>query len=100
MVQILLDYIKPTRNGNRNLHLSSTERMLPWFHAYDRVNYARHFTYCWAALNNLAETNPKMYAEFQEGNFAVKRTYGSFNMLPPDQVIEQTINKDQKGPVE
>ena len=74
------------------------ERMLPWFHAYDRVNYARHFTYCWAALNNLAETNPKMYAEFQEGNFAVKRTSGSFNMFPPDQVFEQTINKEQKGP--
>ena len=52
------------------------------------------------ALNNLADTNPKMYAEFQEGNFAVKWTSGSFNMLPPDQVIEQTINKDQKGPVE
>ena len=73
------------------------ERMLPWFHAYDRVNYARHFTYCWAALNNLAETNLKMYAEFQEGNFAVKRTSRSFSMLPPDQVIEQTINKDQKA---
>ena len=58
MVQILLDYIKSTRNGNWDLHLSSMERMLPWFHAYDRVNYARHFTYCWAALNNLAETNP------------------------------------------
>ena len=98
MVQILLDYIKSTRNGNWDLHLSSMERMLPWFHAYDRVNYARHFTYCWAALNNLAEANPKMYAEFQEGNFAVKRTSGSFNMLPPDQVIEKTINKDQKGP--
>ena len=39
-----------------------------------------------------------MYAEFQEGNFAVKRTSGSFNMLPSDQVIEQTINKGQKGP--
>ena len=38
-----------------------------------------------------------MYAEFQEGNFVVKRTCGSFNMLPPDQVIEQTINKNQKG---
>ena len=23
---------------------------------------------------------------------------GNFNMIPPDQVIEQTINKDQKGP--
>ena len=74
------------------------ERMLPWFQAYDRVNYARHFTYCWAALNNLAETNPKMYAEFQEGNFVVKRTSGSLDMLPPDQVIEQTIKKGQKGP--
>ena len=98
MVQILLDYIKSTRNGNWDLHLSSMERMLPWFHAYDRVNYARHFTYCWAALNNLAETNPKMYAEFQEGNFVVKRTSGSLDMLPPDQVIEQTIKKGQKGP--
>ena len=71
--------------------------MLPWFHACDRVNYVRHFTYCWAALNNLAETNLKMYAEFHEGNFAVKRTSRSFSMLPPDQVIEQTINKDQKA---
>ena len=98
MVQILMDYIKSTRNGNWDLHLSSMERMLPWFHAYDRVNYTRNFTYCWAALNNLAETNPKMYAEFQEGNFAVKRTSGSFNMFPPDQVFEQTINKEQKSP--
>ena len=98
MVQILLDHIKSTRNGNWDLHLSSMKRMLPWFHAYDRVNYARHSTYCWAALNNLAETNPKMYVEFQEGNFAVKRTSGSFNMFPTDQVIEQTIKKDQKGP--
>ena len=72
MVQILLDYVKSTRYGNWDQHLSSMERMLPQFHAYDRVNYARHFTYCWAALNNLADTNPKMYAEFQEGNFAVK----------------------------
>ena len=66
MVQILLDYIKSTRNGNWDLYISSMERMLPWFHAYDRVNYAQHFRYCWAALNNLAETSPKMYAEFQE----------------------------------
>ena len=84
MVQILLDYIKSLRNGNWDIHLSSMERMLPLFHAYDRVYYARHFVYCWATLNNLAETNPKMYAEFQEGNFAVKRTSGSFNMLSPD----------------
>ena len=74
--------------------------MLSWFHAYDRVNYARHFTYCWAALNKLAETNPKMYSEFQEGNFTVKQTSGSFNMLLPHQVIEQTITKIRRAPME
>lgn len=32
------------------------------------------------------------------GNFSVKRTDGSFNKLPPDQVIEETINKNKKMP--
>ena len=72
--------------------------MLVWFHAYDRTNYARHFTYAWATLKDLAETKPTIYQEFSNGNFAVKRCKGNFNMLPPDQVIEQTINKEQKGP--
>ena len=31
------------------------------------------------------------------GNFSVKRTDGSFHKPPPDQVIEQTLNKEQKG---
>ena len=30
------------------------------------------------------------------GNFSAKKTDGSFK-LPPDQVIEQTIDKEQKG---
>ena len=33
---------------------------------------------------------------FRSGNFAVKRTKGSFNKIPSDQCIEQTINRDQK----
>ncbi|MEM7298197.1 MAG: hypothetical protein AAF391_08030, partial [Bacteroidota bacterium] len=98
MIEILLDYIKSTRIGDWELHLSSMERMLPWIHAYDRVNYARHFTYCWARLKELPHTMHDVYNEFQIGNFCVKRTEGSFNMLPPDQVIEQTINKEQNGP--
>ena len=31
------------------------------------------------------------------GNFSVKRADGILKKLPPDQVIEQTINKEQKG---
>ena len=31
------------------------------------------------------------------GYLAVKRIFGNFNIAPSDQVIEQKINKDQKG---
>ena len=98
MTQTLLDYLKSMRTGDWDLHLSSSESMLKWFHAYDHTNYARHFTYCWSSQQNLSQTHPEILKEFKEGNFVCKRTADSFNMLPPDQVIEQTINKDQKGP--
>ena len=40
---------------------------------------------------------PAIYRQFQHGNFSTWCAKGKCNMLPPDQVIEQTINKDQKG---
>ena len=97
IVQALLDYVKSFRLGDWDLQLSSMERLLIWFHAYDRINYARHFTYCWASLTNLHESHPTIYEEFKCGNFTVKRSPGNFNMIPPDQVIEQTVNREQKG---
>ena len=96
--QLLLDYIKSFRIGDWQLHLCSMEKMLSWFHAYDRINYARHFTHCFASFQMSNETHPSILDQFQRGNFAIKCTNGSFNMLPLDQVIEQTINKEQKGP--
>ncbi len=41
MVSFLLQFIKAERTGNWNLHLSSTAKMLPYFYAMGRVNYAR-----------------------------------------------------------
>ena len=35
--------------------------------------------------------------QIQKGNFAAKRITSNFNMVPPEQVIEQTTNKNQKG---
>ena len=51
----------------------------------------------WATQQKLQSAHPDMYNEFLNGHFAVRRTAGTFNMLPSDQVIEQTINKEQKG---
>ena len=98
MSQVLLDYIKSFRIGDWQLHLCSMEKMLSWFHVDDQINYARHFTHCFASFQKLDETHPSILDQFQRGNFAIKRTNGSFNMLPPDQVIEQMINKEQKSP--
>ena len=39
-----------------------------------------------------------IYQQFQHGNYSLRRTKGKFNILSLDQIIEQTINKDQKGP--
>ena len=71
--------------------------MPPWFHAYDRYNYAHHFTYYWCTQQKLGETHPEMREMYLNGHFSVKRILCCFNRLPSDQVIEQTINKEQKG---
>ena len=98
MVQILHNVTKSIKIGDWSLHLHATERMLVWLHAYDHQNYSRHFTYYWASQQQLPSTHPKIYEEFQKGRFSTKRTPGNFNNVSPDQVIEQTINKEQKGP--
>ena len=97
MVQTLLDYQRSLRIGDWDLHFRATEKMLPWFHAYDRYNYARHFTYYWCTQQKLGDTHPEMREIYLSGKFSVKRSSGRFNRLPSDQIIEQTINKEQKG---
>ncbi|CAG9760339.1 unnamed protein product [Ceutorhynchus assimilis] len=46
-------------------------------------------------MNKLRNTAPKVYEEFIEGNFVVKRLSGNFNQLPVDQALEH-INKSSK----
>ena len=44
MVQLLLMFLRATRENNWDLHLSAVRSMLPWFFATDRVHYARYGT--------------------------------------------------------
>ena len=98
MLQMLCDFMKFISLGNWDLHLHVTEQMLTWFHAYNNNNYASHFTYYWASQQALSETHPEILKEFKQGGFSVRQSRGKFNKVAADQVIEQTINKDQKGP--
>ena len=98
MMQVLMNDMKSIKLGGWHLYINSVGNTLPWFHAYDNHNYARHFTYYWATQQDLPNSHPNIYSEFLNGGFSIKRSEGCLNKMPPDQVIEQTINKDQKGP--
>lgn len=41
MVATGLGFLRATRTGDFQLHLACLRKMLPWFFAYDRVNYSR-----------------------------------------------------------
>ena len=97
IIQTLRDIIKSIKNGDCDLHMYAFEKMLYWFHAYGSYNYARHFSYYWASQQVLHKHHPAIYEEFKERGFTVRRTFGKFNKVSPDQVIKQTVNKDQKG---
>ena len=47
-------------------------------------------------MQKLPETHPQIHQQFEAGHFSVRRKGGRFNKIPSDQVIEQTINREQK----
>ena len=42
MVNLLLQLIRATREGDWKHHLDCVRAMLPWYFAYDRINYSRY----------------------------------------------------------
>lgn len=97
MIEILLRFRRSVREGNWELHLASSEQMIKWFFAYDHINYARQFTYYWASQVYWSVIHLDILREFQDGHFSVRIVPGKFNSLQSDQLIEQTVNTDQKG---
>ena len=96
-VQTLIDFVKSIKVGDWDLHMHSSEKMLHRYHAYDHYNYTHHFSYYWASQQELSVQHPNIFNSFKVGGFLTRRSEGNFNKVSPDQVIEQTINKDQKG---
>ena len=58
MVQVLLLFIRATRENDWQLHLSAVRSMLPWFFAADRVNYARYGSIYWLEMISIDKTHP------------------------------------------
>ena len=97
LVELLLTFIRATREGNWTLHISTLCLMLPWYFAYNKVHYSRYLPAYIYEMKNLETSCPEIYSHFLRGDFAVQRKHaGCFSMTACDQVIEQTLNRDSK----
>ena len=56
MVEVLINFLRATREGNWSLHLECIKEMLPWFFAYDHTNYARYLPVYLAHIITLPES--------------------------------------------
>ena len=63
MVEILFDLCKSVGDGNWNLHIAASKRILKWFFANDRRNYTQ-ITFYWAFQPSLSQNHPNMLKEF------------------------------------
>ena len=78
---LLLIYIWSIREGNLELYLGSLYRMLAWFFALDRYNYARCATIYWFNMELLKHRCPNKYKEFAAGNFSFLKTNKQFSRM-------------------
>lgn len=85
MVSTLLTFIRATREGNWDLHLESIRAMLPWFFAYDHINYARYLPIYLVKMLCLEETHPEAHHMLANGDFGVLRSTHGFAQVPIDQ---------------
>nr|XP_040024082.1 uncharacterized protein LOC120812310 [Gasterosteus aculeatus aculeatus]XP_040024083.1 uncharacterized protein LOC120812310 [Gasterosteus aculeatus aculeatus]XP_040024084.1 uncharacterized protein LOC120812310 [Gasterosteus aculeatus aculeatus]XP_040024085.1 uncharacterized protein LOC120812310 [Gasterosteus aculeatus aculeatus] len=74
MMQLLLLFVRATRESNWQLHLSTVRLMLPCFFAYNQVNYARYLPAYWLEMVNLPITHPSCNSEMNvKGQWTVQQ---------------------------
>ena len=95
IVNLMLDIVRASREGNWSLHMQCIRSMIPWCFAYDCSNYARYLPVYLTHMLNLEQQHPEVQSEFRCRSFSVQLSnYNTFGRIPVDQTIEETINKD------
>ena len=95
LVSILLAFTQALRCGDWKLYMSAFKSMMPWFAAYDHTHYTRWGAVFIADMENLAQTAPRVYQGFLDGDFVAREAKHSFNKMPFDLCLEH-INKTGK----
>ena len=71
--------------------------MVPWYFAYDHLNYARYLPVYIYEMLAVTDTHPSIAKHLASGDFVVQQqTQYPFCQTAMDQTIEQTMNRDSK----
>ena len=94
---VLLNHMRADREagpGSWKLHLQSTVSMLPYYGLGNKTNYGRWTPWYVLDMLNLPQSAQDA---FEEGQFSVRFTEGSFNGTYSDMATERHV-KEVKGP--
>ena len=95
IVEILLNLLRASREGDWELHLTAIRKMIPCCFAHDNLNYARHLLAYVSEMSHLEEEHPEAFKYLKSGGFSVQIGEGNpFGKIPVDQACEETVNKD------
>ena len=71
---------------------------VPYFVLAGCQNYTRYTPVYIAEMKDLEQKQPVMHQHIMEGGFVVRRSQNrSFNSVPTDQALEQSINHEAKS---
>ena len=97
-VSVLLRLLRADREGDFLLHLDEVLETVPYFHLTGRINYSRYTPVYVLDMKMLEHNHPASYQHLLSGGFVVRRKGDiSFNCVPTDQALEQTINREAKS---
>ena len=98
MVSTILHFISCTRRSDWEGHLNALEKIIPWLLAYDRVNYSRYVPVYLHEMREFETTHPFAHEHLRSGEFAnQQQNRYKFFATAADQLIEQTVNRDNKS---
>ena len=97
MADLFLNFVCVKRIGNWTLHFQSAAEMVPWYFAYDHLNYARYLLVYIYEMLAVPDTHPSVEEHLAARDSVVQQeNQYSFSQTSMDQTIEQTMNKDCK----
>ena len=76
---------------------SSNEEPIASFRECDNINYLRYASWYVEKMGKLPQDHPEMYEKFMQGHFVLKQNNREFNVVAPDMILVQTIQRSKKS---